>query len=559
MLIDAEALPNDVTVSTDIAIVGAGPAGIVLALELAQAGYEVALIESGRLGYSEQAQKLSDVSYLDPQYHAPMAECVRRQVGGASAIWGGRCVPYDPVDFDPRDYIPYSSWPVTYEELRPYFQPACDYFRCGRAEFNIQTIPHIPQKSIVPGLPDDHVLTSTLERWSLPTHFGKEYCSDLKQATRIQLLYGLTCTEIATNDQGTHVEALLAKTLNGKTVRVHGQQYVLAGGALNITRLLLASDRKDLGGLGNHSGHLGRFYMGHLSGEIATVQFTKPPQKTVFGFDRDFDKTYLRRRFSFSRSFLHEKELANIVAWLGVPPFADPSHRNGILSFAHLALNAPVLGRHLRQKTPRELWSGQQQATDWAHMINVLRDCGNTLAFVPGFAYQRFLVRRKIPALFVYSAANEYPLHYHSEQRPNPNSQVRLSDERDALGLRRLIINLRCTPQDIENVVKAHRYWDDYLRQHGCGHLKYLTDDLEASVLAQFRDGFHQVGTTRMSEHPDDGVIDRNCRVHGINNQFIASSSAFVTSGQANSTFMIIVFALRLMSHFRKILSPRSQ
>ena len=552
MLIDAEALHNNAIVRADVAVVGAGPAGIVLALELAQAGYEVALIESGRLGFSKPIQTLSEVSAFDPQCHAPMAECTRRQVGGASTIWGGRCVPYDPVDFDQRDYIPDSAWPVTYEELTPYFQRACDYFLCGQAEFNLHQIPSIAQKSIVPGLPDGHVLTSTLERWSLPTNFGQEYGPALKRSRRIKLLYGLTCTEIETHEQGTQVQALVGKTLNGKTVRVQGQQYVLAGGALNTTRLLLASDRRHPGGIGNHSGLLGRFYMGHLSGEIATVQFTTTPQKTVFKFDRDPDGVYLRRRFSFSREFLHDQKLANIVAWLGVPQFADPSHRNGILSLAHLALNSPVLGRYLRTKVPRELGFHDTKTSPWTHGTNILKDLGNTLTFVPGFAYQRFLARRKIPALFVYSGANEYPLHYHSEQQPNPNSRVSLSDERDILGLRKLVIDLRCTPQDIDTVVRAHRYWDDHLRRYGCGQLKFLTDDLEARVLAQFRDGFHQVGTTRMAARPGEGVVDGDCRVHGMDNLFVASSSIFVTSGQANSTFMIIVLALRLSIHLDK-------
>jgi choline dehydrogenase-like flavoprotein len=155
--------------------------------------------------------------------------------------------------------------------------------------------------------------------------------------------------------------------------------------------------------------------------------------------------------------------------------------------------------------------------------------------------------------LFVYSAANKYPLHYHSEQIPNPNSAVTLSDERDALGMRRLNINLQFTQQDIEGVIQAHKYWDQYLREHNCGYLKYVTNNLEASVWEQAGDGFHQVGTTRMSEHPQDGVVGTNCNIHGVDNLFIASSSIFVTSGQANSTFMIVAFALRLADHLKKI------
>jgi len=552
MFIDAETLQNELTIHSDITVVGAGPAGIVLALELAKAGYEVALIESGRFEFSEPIQKLGDASYFDPKFHAPMSECTRRQVGGTSNIWGGRCVPYDPVDFDQRNYIPDSSWPITYEELETYFQKACDYFFCGKAEFDIKNIADIKQKSIVPGLPDEEVLTSTLERWSLPTNFGKEYFNELKQYERIKLLYSLSCTEIITNDAGKQVEAIQAKTLGGKTIHLKSAKYILAGGALNTTRLLMASDRKHLGGIGNHSGLLGKFYMGHLSGDIAVVHFTTPPKETIFGFDRDVENIYLRRRFSFTREFLHEKELTNIVAWLGAPQFDDPNHGNGILSLAYLALTSPVIGDRLTSTAIRKSLIGNSKGIYQGHVINLLKDLIKVGSFIPSFGYERFLAKRKIPALFVYSASNEYPLHYHSEQVPNPNSTVSLSDERDELGMRRLNVNFCCTQQDIDCVVRAHEYWDNHLRKHRCGYLKYLTGDPASSVWNQAGDGFHQVGTTRMSEQPNDGVVGINCNVHGFDDLFVASSSVFVTSGQANSTFMIVAFALRLANHLKK-------
>jgi hypothetical protein len=556
MLIDAETIQDGTTICSDVAVVGAGPAGIVLALELSKAGYNVALIESGRLHFSEAIQKLGEVNHFDPKFHAPMSECTRRQIGGTSTIWGGRCLPYDPVDFDQRDYIPYSSWPVTYEELTGYFQKASDYFFCGAAHFNVNDLPYLEQKSIVPGLPDEQVLTSTLERWSLPTNFGKEYLNELKQSTLLKLFYSLTCTNIEAYPSGSKIKCLQTKTLGGKVIQVQSRKYVLSGGTLNLTRLLLNSDQYHLGGIGNHSGLLGKFYMGHLSGDIANVCFKTPPPKTIYGFDRDLDQVYLRRRFSFAREFLHEKKLSNIVGWLGVPKFGNPSHQNGILSFAYLALNLPWIGDKLTAKAIKKSTTGEViEGVYKEHLTNVLRDFGKTLTFVPGFSYYRYVAKRKIPALFIYSAANEYPLHYHSEQVPNLNSQVGLSDERDELGMRKLNVNLQFSTQDIAGIIKAHQYWDEHLRKHNCGCLKYLTDDLEASIWSQARDGFHQVGTTRMSASPSDGVVDNNCNIHGFEDLFVSSSSIFVTSGQANSTFMIVVFGLRLADHLKKILA----
>ncbi len=554
MLIDAETIEVGTIIKSDIVVVGSGPAGTVVALELAKAGYDVALIESGDLKFSAESQDLSTAENFDPKFHASMSDCTRRQLGGTSVIWGGRCLPYDPVDFDRRTYIPNSNWPIMYEELESYFARACQYFFCGESEFDINNIPNIEQKSIIPGLPDTEVLTSKLERWSLPTNFGKEYFKNFQQSQKIKVFYNLTCTEIETNEQGNQVELIHLQTLKGRKILAKCQKYVLAGGALNTTRLLMVSDRKHSGGIGNHSGLLGRFYMGHLSGSIATAHFTTAPKDTVFGFDRDPDDIYLRRRFSFTREFLHEKQLSNIVAWLGVPKFGDSSHQNGILSAAYLALNIPGLKNYLTHTATRKMAIGEDNGKSYrSHIINILRDFKQVLTFAPYFGYERYIAKRKIPALFVYSAANEYPLHYHSEQIPNYDSFVNLSDKFDKLGMRKLNINIQFLQQDIDNVIKAHEFWDHHLRKHDCGYLKYLTDDLAASVWEQAGDGFHQVGTTRMSAHPNDGVIGTNCNIHGVDNLFIASSSVFVTSGQANSTFMIVSFALRLADHLKKV------
>ncbi len=554
MLIDAESLEHQHLMQGDVIVVGSGPAGIVVALELANAGHEVILVESGGLRFSGHSQYLGDTPYFDPRVHAAMSQCTRRQIGGTSTIWGGRCVPYDPLDFDERPYISDSSWPVSYQEIAKYFQRACDWFLCGDAEFDIRNIPEVTQKSIVPQLPDGEILTSRLERWSLPTKFGQEYLRELNSCTRIKVVHGLTCTEIECDDSGRRVTGILAKTLGRKRVRLKSRAYVLACGGLETTRLLMASDRKHVGGIGNHSGLLGKFYMGHISGRIAKARFGTPPKQTIYGFDRDAKGIYLRRRFSFAREFHHEKRLPNIVGWLANPDIYDPAHGSGVLSFAYLMLTSPVVGKFLASEAIRAAArGGLSRRIVFPHVVNMLRDMPSTLFFISNFGYRRFISRRKIPGFFVYSKSNVYPLHYHGEQMPNRDSRVSLAEDCDVLGLRKLKIDLRYTARDIDGVIRAHQYWDEYLRKHSCGYLEYIASDLQASVWEQAADGFHQIGTTRMSEYPDSGVVGKHCNVHGFDDLFIASSSVFVTSGQANSTFTIVAFALRLADYLRSV------
>jgi len=218
MIIDAETFSGSAEIQADVTIIGAGPAGITIALELARSGHDVVLVESGRLKFDNKIQELGKTDYIDPEYHATMSESTRRQIGGASIIWGGRCVPYDPIDFDERKFIPFSKWPVTYEDISSYFQRACDYSDIGMSEFNINELVNIKNKTIIPNLPDGNILTSDLERWSLPTNFGKQYLSEIKQLNSLRLIYGLTCTEIISTESLSSVDRIVAKTLSKRTI-----------------------------------------------------------------------------------------------------------------------------------------------------------------------------------------------------------------------------------------------------------------------------------------------------------------------------------------------------
>jgi hypothetical protein len=188
------------------------------------------------------------------------------------------------------------------------------------------------------------------------------------------------------------------------------------------------------------------------------------------------------------------------------------------------------------------------------HFANMIRDGGSTAGFAVHFGIKRILTRqRRVPGFFAYSPSNVYPLQYHAEHLPNRESCVNLASDRDALGMPKLEIDLRFTDRDVDGVLRSHRYWDDYLRRTGCGEVEYLHDDTHAAIWERIGGGFHQVGTTRMSVRPEDGVVGPNLGVHGFANLFVASSSSFVTSSQANSTFMIIVFAVRLADHLRTV------
>jgi choline dehydrogenase-like flavoprotein len=234
------------------------------------------------------------------------------------------------------------------------------------------------------------------------------------------------------------------------------------------------------------------------------------------------------------------------------------------LSFAYLALRSP-LGRLVAPDAQRLSLTGQHvpgapyppsaPGPLSRHLANLAKDPGSAARFAFGFGAKRFLAPgRKAPGFFAYRRDNCYPFQYHGEHLPHRDSRVSLSDARDAFGTRRLSIDIRFTDDDVDGVVRAHEYWDAYLRRSGVGRLVYDRDLISDQVRSNLGGGFHQVGTTRMSARPEDGVLDKHLAVHGVPNLHVASSSAFVTSGQANSTFMTVVVAVRLADHLRPLL-----
>jgi choline dehydrogenase-like flavoprotein len=563
MIVDGRQLPDGATLQGSVVIVGAGPAGIVLALELADAGVDVLLLESGCWKPDAAAQRLGDAELADPLLHATTSITTRRQIGGTSTIWGGRCVPFDPIDFEARDYVTDARWPVGYDDLSPYFQRACDWLLCGRAVFDADAVPSMRGRSLVPGLRDGPVRTSEVERWSLPADFGREYGRRLRKSPNVRLVTRTVCTEVIADPDAERprVAHLAVRGLDRRHITVSGRRYVLACGGLETTRLLLASRSPGGAAIGDHAGHLGRWYMAHIEGGVADVHFTTPPEQTGYDYERDRDGVYVRRRITFAPEFQREHQLPNVVAWLANPELADPSHRSGALSLAYLALRSP-LGPRLAPDAQRRSLTGDRipgapygAATEGPvrqHLRNLVSDLGATLRLAGGFGVRRCLPGRHAPGFFVYSPSNTYPLQYHAEHMPNRASRVALSDDRDALGMPRLVVDLRFTEADVDGVVRAHQRWDEHLRRCGVGHLRYRSPDVAGDIWERIGGGFHQSGTTRMSRAAADGVVDANLAVHGFDDLFVASSSTFVTSSQANSTFTIIAFALRLADHLRR-------
>ena len=527
--------------NADLCVVGAGPVGIALSMACEAAGLSVLLLESGKAVPDPAQAALSAGHKVDLVRHAAPNLISCRSIGGTSRLWGGRCVPFDAIDFETRAYVPDAHWPILYGEVARWHSAAAKFFGVTSGDFSASA-----GEAWI-----DDLLAGGLERWAPRPDLGRVYRAHLEASHHITVATDTTVTGLSLSEDGRSIVGLDVADGSGRK-SISPKRVVLACGGLETTRLLLATQAQYPTSFGGRNGALGRFYMGHLSGRIADVVLQDPASVRTYDFFLD-SQAFARRRMTISADVQRRDRLQNIAFWIDNPAFYEVGHRNGVLSLVWLALAVAPLGRRLVSEAVRRSHLGQWPAPVLPHLRNALRTPLTTARELARIAGGRFLGRHRQPGFIVRHANGRYALHYHAEQAPNRESRVRLAEGRDAYGLPFLDIDLRFSEQDARSVVCAHARLDEELRESGHALLDYRAtpDERVDAVLAQAHDGFHQIGTTRMGTDPRLSVVDSSCRVHGMENLFLASSAIFPSSGQANPTFLAVTLALRLADHLQ--------
>ncbi len=532
---DARPIPDH-----DVTVVGSGPAGLVLALELARRGRRVLVLESGTTTADPKTQALSDAEILEPARHDDMSIAVARRLGGTSNLWAVRCQPFDPIDFEPRPGLVDAGWPISHAEVAPWYAPAVAYLAAGETVFDAP----------IPGLAvDDPAFDHTrLERFSRIAEVQKLHAAEIERSDRIDVRLDSTVLDLAFEDGG--IRRLTVADREGRRHELPVRRVVLACGGLESTRQLLVLRKKHPHLFGGPDGPLGRYYMGHVIGEVADVTFRSETADAAYDFFFDGHGSYARRRFVPSDDEQRAHDLVNVSFWPVVPPIADPRHRSGLLSAVCLAFAVAPFGRLLIAEAIRRRHIPDDLAI-LPHLANILRDLPRAALALGRFLLRRYVARPPMPGFFVRNAGRRYGLSYHAEQTPRADSRVWLSEATDRLGLPKLVIDYRFARADAEAVLRAHRRLAAWLERTGLGTVEYRRPEAETvdAILEIAAHGTHQIGTARMAERPEDGVVDANLRCFGVDNLWVASSAVFPTSGQCNPTLSIAAFACRLAAH----------
>ncbi|KAA0970585.1 GMC family oxidoreductase [Aureimonas fodinaquatilis] len=526
-----------------VCIVGAGPVGISLAVELARLSVPVLLLESGGKKRDPEIQALSQADFSKADSHDDMTIAVARMLGGTSNFWGARCVIYDPVDFMPRPGLVDAKWPIEYQDVYKHYARACELADTGQLVYSAP----------IAGLETDDKSFSfdSLERWANEQKLQVTHRKILSESPLIDVRLHSAVTDIGLGDDGKVRDVEISRADGSGKRRLGVSTLVLTAGGLESTRLLLATRRKSPDLFGGPDGPLGRYYMGHVIGEIADMTLTSDRLDKAFDFFVHESGSYVRRRFVPSVETQLQEGILNTSLWPVVPPVADPRHQSSILSLVYLVMAYGPVGRLIVAEAIRRRHVSDKPQDVLKHVRNVLSGMPEAARHASNFLIRRYTGKERLPGLFVPNKSRRYGLSYHSEHSPDASSRVWLTDKTDALGLPRLEIDQRFPEADAQSVVKVHDLFEKWLHTTGFGTLEYRMprEDRVAGVMAQARHGTHQIGLIRMADNRREGVVDANLRSFDLDNLYVASAAVLPTSGQANPTLTAIALAVRLANH----------
>lgn len=505
MYVDARQLPADVALEADVCIVGAGPAGLALASRLIDHGLHVLVLESGADRPDGATLALNHgPTFGDP--YAGLTATRHRRIGGTTAIWnttvrgevGAKYVPLDPLDFLRRPSSAPGGWPIRYEELRPYYASATELCGLDTADDGGgTTVVPCPAEPLVPRL----YYLGTRRRLLAPL-LEKIRASDSR------LCHHATVLSVDANAAGTEATGLKFSTLDGRVRNARAARFVLAAGAVENARLLLLSATR-AEEFGNEGGWVGRCFMEHPRDSSVSFRSSSSSRyrEGAFYDVHDGPRGGPRLgRLGLREDALRSEGLPNASGTL--LPIVRPSVRRVRAGLGRLTARPPLstllpAGGHG--------WS--------AHPA-------------PALVYEGFMILLNI------------------EQPPHPENRVRLADDRDALGMRRAELHWRLHPEDRDAIRRLRRVVADALRSSGFG-------DVELDERAEIDpNAHHHAGTTRMATDPDEGVVDADLRVFGMENLFVTGASVFPTAGFANPLLSILALSLRLADHLGKRRGP---
>jgi choline dehydrogenase-like flavoprotein len=524
-------LPASEVITADLCIVGSGPAGSTIARELEGSGIKVVLVESGGLERQVEADALNEIESIGWPRVADQWLVRNRIIGGSSHTWTGRCAPFDDIDFEERDWIEGSGWPIRRSELNPFLARTISHLGLGNGTgFSDESFWKVANRRPTTPAFDNQLIVPFFWQFAKDDENRFDYMRFSKRLIRTrggdtQVILNATVTHIDVNQNATEVESLEVRDPAGTIRKIASRCIVLCAGGVENARLLLASNRVVSAGLGNQKDVVGRYLMDHPRGKVGTFTLKSPNSINWFGLYnvRGAGGDHLfRHGLRLSPAYQKKHRLMNCAVWLSeVIAEDDPWN---------------ALKRILRRKG--------MTASDFATVA------ANPALLLKG-AYSQFIARTGLPRKI-----HGLDLEGIVEQTPNPESRIALSERKDRLGVPLPRIDWKVGHMEQNSLAELAKLTVAEFKRLGIDDIS-----LEPWIVSgdgfpsHFRDIAHPTGTTRMSKAPETGVVDTSSQVHGIEGLFVAGSSVFPTASHVNPTQMIVAMAIRLADTLKQRLS----
>lgn len=524
MIIDGRQAAAPDRETCDVVVIGAGPAGISLALELMETGLKVVVLESGGETFDADTQMLYDGAVSGHPYTPDLAAIRLRYLGGTMNHWGGRCVPLDEIDFARAPLSGETGWPIGRADLLPYYERSHPYFGIGDFQYDPLAIDGVGRDDVL--LSDSEIVDTVVIRQS-EANFAQDFRDRLASARDVEVRLWSNVTELQTTPDG-EVTEVVARSLSGQIQRIRGRFVVLACGAVENARQLLAHNARTGARLGDATGYLGRCYMDHPAAGAGFLWPEQPlPPQIYWTLPETSDGTAIRFLWRLSEETMDRENLANAQFYL--IPFnedRDPRIREANRGWSALRNVAKwSLGRDIPQF---------ELSQAYCEVIN----SADTLA-ADAFG----LIDRS-------ETANRVLLKFETEQQPDRGNRVTLAEDMDALGQPQATLHWWPGEQDRESLLRTTMLIGQAVGAEGLGRIE-LEDHFDEPGWGTVT-SWHQMGTTRMATSPRNGVVDPDCRVHGSANLYVAGGSVMPTAGRANPTLTIVALAIRLADHLKQ-------
>ena len=525
MLLSAGEVSTGETLRDDVCIVGGGVAGLTLAAALAAEGTSVTLLESGGVEEEPGKADLSKGENVGRPYDQLESGRYRR-LGGCSHLWnidlgdgevGPRLQPLRPLDLEARGSVRDIGWPFDYGHLEPYYREAYRFLRLGGFPDDVVAWSD-PGHPLLPL--DPSVVETTLFRFLPRQRFSEDLPRELTSEPKVRVLVDATVTGLTTNRGSADVESARVMAGPGHSFEVRARTFVLAAGAIENARLLLASRSNHPQGLGNEHDLVGRYFLEH------------PHFCAGWLIPRD---RRLLQRLAFYR--VHRRSGQAVMAKLRLSE--ETLRQEALLDYC---VGLRPVWRAVPGSGVEALLAMRRGANSLGDVKQALRTAAADAVGIARYAGQRLRERSGRPL-----PPNVIKLNAMTEQAPNRESRVTLSESRDSLGQQRARLDWRLTRADEESVRGATARLAEEFRRSGLGSVVANAEPFDG-----VQGGWHQMGTTRMHEDPRRGVVDGNGRLHGSSNLYLAGPSTFPSAGFANPTLTIVALALRLAEHLRE-------